>query len=319
MTTKPLICRICQNTENQRSFTAREMMFGLRDEFPYFECSACGCVQIQEIPSNLPKYYPDNYYSFQKQGWLKSALKRRWAAYSFTSNGIIGRTMSTVLGKNQGIESVKRAGASRNAAILDIGCGSGDLLLLLHSLGFTNLTGADPFITADISYDNGIKVWKKELSAISQTYDLIMLHHSFEHMLNPVEIMAQAKRLLKPSGELIIRVPVAASYSWKTYGINWVQLDAPRHIFLPTVKGIEALAKKIGLRLSKVVHESDEFQFWGSEQYVRGIPLFGEGSMLPLWKRALARGTIQSYRQRAAELNAKGEGDSVCFHLNNAA
>ena len=118
--TQPLTCRICQNAENQRSFTAREMMFGLRDEFLYFECSTCGCVQIQEVPNNLPKYYPDNYYSFQNQGWLKSVLKRRWAAYSFTGNGIIGRAMSTMLGKNQGVESVKRAGVARNAAILDM-------------------------------------------------------------------------------------------------------------------------------------------------------------------------------------------------------
>ncbi len=313
-----MLCRICQNAENHRTFTAREMMFGFRDEFTYFECSKCGCVQIAEVPANLGKYYPPNYYSFQKAGALKSALKGRWASYSYHGRGLIGRAMALVLGKNQGVESVKRAGVTKGAAILDVGCGSGDLLLLLHSLGFTNLTGADPFLAADIVYENGVKVWRKELSEISQKFDVIMLHHSFEHVTDPAEVLRQGARLLNPGGVLIIRVPVAGSAAWKTYGVNWVQLDAPRHIFLPSVASMKVLAERTGLRLGEVVHESNEFQFWGSEQYVRDIPLHDPRSLAPLWKQALAHCKLKQYRARAAELNRKGEGDSACFYFHNA-
>ena len=37
------------------------MMFGLREEFEFFECGNCGCVQIAEVPANLAKYYPEEY------------------------------------------------------------------------------------------------------------------------------------------------------------------------------------------------------------------------------------------------------------------
>ena len=310
-----MICRICENRENNRAFVAREMMFGFRDQFTYFECSKCECVQISECPADLGKYYPPNYYSFQKAGALKSALKRRWAHYSYTGRGLIGPAMSMVLGKNQGIESVKRAGISKDAAILDVGCGSGDLLLLLHSLGFKNLTGADPFLSNDIIYENGIKIWKKKFSDISQKFDAIMLHHSFEHVVNPVEIATHAAQLLNPGGLLIVRVPIAGSYAWKTYGANWVQLDAPRHIFLPAVKSMKVLAERTGLTLGEVIHESNEFQFWGSEQYLRDIPLHDPRSLALLSKQALAHRQMRKYRARAVELNAKGEGDSACFYL----
>jgi hypothetical protein len=40
------------------------MQLGLREEFEYFECSKCGCLQIEEVPLDLSKYYPDNYYSY---------------------------------------------------------------------------------------------------------------------------------------------------------------------------------------------------------------------------------------------------------------
>lgn len=34
-----MICEICGNSENNKAFQIREMMFDFRDEFTYFECS----------------------------------------------------------------------------------------------------------------------------------------------------------------------------------------------------------------------------------------------------------------------------------------
>ena len=57
-----MICKICTNSENNRAYQIREMMFGFRDEFTYFECARCGCLQIAEIPSNMDRYYPATYF-----------------------------------------------------------------------------------------------------------------------------------------------------------------------------------------------------------------------------------------------------------------
>jgi hypothetical protein len=57
-------CAICGNETNNKPFILKEMMFGFRDEFEYFQCSACFCLQIKNIPGSLEKYYPKNYYSF---------------------------------------------------------------------------------------------------------------------------------------------------------------------------------------------------------------------------------------------------------------
>ena len=43
------------------------MMFGLREEFGYFQCSSCNCLQIDEFPKDISKYYStENYYSFKE-------------------------------------------------------------------------------------------------------------------------------------------------------------------------------------------------------------------------------------------------------------
>ena len=60
-------CAICGNVENNKAYLLKEMMFGFRDEFKYFECANCACFQIENIPQNMQKYYPDNYYSFNQQ------------------------------------------------------------------------------------------------------------------------------------------------------------------------------------------------------------------------------------------------------------
>ena len=48
-----MICKVCGNSEDNKSFQIREMMFGYRDEFTYFECSKCGCIEIAKIPQKL--------------------------------------------------------------------------------------------------------------------------------------------------------------------------------------------------------------------------------------------------------------------------
>src|SRR5436309_15357247 len=54
-------CKICHITEDNRLHYAREMTFGLRDQFTYLECGRCGCLQILEIPKDMAKYYGQGY------------------------------------------------------------------------------------------------------------------------------------------------------------------------------------------------------------------------------------------------------------------
>ena len=56
-------CRICNNPNGNQTFVAREMMYGLREEFGYILCAHCGCLPIAEVPQDLSRFYPPGYYS----------------------------------------------------------------------------------------------------------------------------------------------------------------------------------------------------------------------------------------------------------------
>jgi SAM-dependent methyltransferase len=309
-------CQICGNTSNNRWHVAREMMLGLREEFSYLECSACGCLQLVPIPADMAKYYPANYYSLTRHGRLKTFLRRCWAAHAYKRPNPVGWALSELFVPHEAMLAIRRVGLSKNAAILEVGCGSGRLLLDLAWLGFTNLTGVDPFITRDIRYPNGPTILKQQVETMTGEFDLVMLHHSFEHTDQPLAVMQTVFRLLKPGGCAIFRIPVSSSSAWRQYGVHWANLDAPRHFFLHTFESMRLLANQAGLHLQETLHEGNDEQFWISEEYARNIPRNDLRSLKSnLIKMMLAFPKIRRWKAKAKELNLKGQGDLVCFRF----
>ncbi len=313
-------CRICGNSRENKEFTAREMMFGFREEFIYFECAQCGCLQIAEIPVDVARYYPSNYYSFeparnQRVVPFKAWLKRQRSRYGLTGRGILGALLFRIFPARE-LLSLQRAKVGQHSKILDVGTGSGSLLRELWNAGYKNILGIDPLVEQTIHYPDGPIVLKAALDDITGKWDLIMFHHSFEHIADPRETLRQCSKILNPNGICLIRIPIASSYAWRKYGANWVQLDPPRHFFLHTLQSMEVLAADANFKLVDVMYDSTEFQFWGSEQYMRDIPLYDERSykMNPS-KSIFSASEIQAFRRLAGMLNSRQEGDQAAFYL----
>jgi len=318
-----MICKICSNSKNNKVFKVKEMMFSFRDEFTYFECSKCGCLQIAEIPKNIEKYYPSNYYSFndialkkENDNLIKKYLKRKRDRYALYRKGVMGKLvyykyphlLFYVIGKTK---------IDYNSKILDVGCGMGSLLYSLNETGLKNLMGVDLYINKEILNDD-IKVYKKSIYdlADNQKFDLIMFNHSFEHISDQLQTLIKASKLLSKCGTCLIRIPIKTDHIWNLYGTNWVQIDAPRHFFLHTLKSFEQLAKKSDLSIQDIIFDSNEFQFWGSEQYQQNIPLNAENSYsINSGKSIFNKEKIQKYKNMAKELNKNRQGDQAAFIL----
>ena len=294
------------------------MMLGLRDEFTYSECSRCGCLQLVDVPADMARYYPKNYYSYANKRSLGSFLRNQRVAY--VRNGInpLGALMYYLYGADEAINSISRLKLSKNASVLDIGCGSGGLLLSLKRAGFSNLTGADPFLPNDIE-TNGVHLFRKPLDEVEGEFDVVMLQHAFEHMAEPQLVLKQLNNILRPNGIVILRMPVSDTYAWKHYGVNWHQLDAPRHLFIHTRKSMAIIASGADLAISEVVYDSTLMQFIVSEQYARDISQADKRSYTNNPFRSIfSWREIKMFRQRVHQLNERDDGDSACFYLRKA-
>ncbi|MBC8472001.1 MAG: class I SAM-dependent methyltransferase [Planctomycetes bacterium] len=316
-------CKICNNSEASKTYIAREMMFGYGDEFEYFECSECGCLQIKLFPNNLAKYYSPDYMSFCKPNIPKlffpiSFIKQRRLRYSLGEKDLYGILFSKIFGNPSIPVWLPKAEVKSDYSILDVGCGVGRLLLRLRRKGFYNLTGIDPFIKDNIFYKNGVQIYKKYLEEFEGQFDFIMLHHSLEHMPDPLSSIKELYRLVKPKRYVLIRIPIVSSFAWRKYRTNWIQLDAPRHLFLHSVKSIQILADKTNFKVADVVYDSKSVQFWGSELYEKQIEVKKRHSFYSNIKKRqsfFSKKELQKYEQKAKELNAQKDGDQACFYL----
>lgn len=310
-------CRVCANSQGNLHHSALEMMLGCRDIFDYVECGSCGCLQIESYPGNIQKYYPDNYYSYRSPLLKSKNFKQKMVflrdRHSVGFRNFIGGMLSVFRPNNEFV-NLSRHGLRPDCKILDVGCGYGGFLIKLRDLGFSNLFGIDPFCDPVKNID-GVEISRMDMSGVNGTFDFIMLNHSFEHMPNPHQQFDHLQRLLADDGICMVRVPVASSYAWKHYGINWVQLDAPRHFYLHTPKSVKILADQAGLDLFDVRYDSTYFQFTGSEMYSRNISL-QEAENQPVG--IFSRRDMKKYQREAELLNADGLGDQAVFYLRKA-
>lgn len=315
-----MICKICGNDLDNKTFIIKERMFGYGDEFPYIECSKCGCLQIEEVPKNMDKYYPNGYYSFQSgatnKNFLKDYLISELYKYFLFKNSFIGKVLSKRYPMHN-LNCIGLVNVNRDSKILDVGCGSGTLLQSLRKIGFNDLIGIDPYIDYGTS-TNYMRILKADICDLpdSPKFDLIMFNHSFEHMYNPQEVLIKVRSLLKQNGKCLISIPVKTKWVWDKYGVNWVQIDAPRHFFLYTSKSFNLLSEESGLEIFDVIFNSDEFLFWGSEQYIKNIPLNSDASYSKNKKKSIfSKNDIKNFRSISKRLNMNKEGDSATFFL----
>jgi SAM-dependent methyltransferase len=320
-------CGICESNGFSEELRPVEGMLGLGEEFLYRRCSDCGCLQLANPPENLSKYYPSNYYAFEQDKRLfydRFPFRRKFLYFPITAArlgwpSLIGKILQKI-GSGPFISNSMRMlvkPLKKNSAILDVGCANGRQLSTYWNCGFTNLLGIDPYLTGDIRHECGVRIVKKEIREVSGKFDLIMFHHVLEHLAEQLEVLKLAKERLNAGGQILVRIPLSDSKTALEYGDKWVQLDAPRHFFLHTRKSMEIAAEKAGLKIAKVQYDSEEFQFIGSELYLR-TPMSLQDFYADYegnYKKHFQPDAATNFRERANLLNIEQSGDQAGFCL----
>lgn len=274
---KPQVCRICGAAGNFDTYLVREMMQGTKDEFPYFVCDSCQCLQIAVVPENLGDYYGKDYYSFQ------------------VPENPDMRFEGSVL---------------HSRKILDVGCGGGGWLIQKAMEGWGNLYGCDPFLEQDRHYGQRITIRSCSIHEMEGdgTFDIIHMSDSFEHMTDPLEVLKSVRRLLKQDGILYMSIPTYPNIAFEKFGSHWYQLDAPRHIFLHSKKSIEWLAKASGMAVSNIVYNSNSSQFVRSYFYQHGISFFEQKERIGQY---FSKKDLEKFEKEAMIWNEKEYGDHM--------
>lgn len=295
-------------------FEAREVQDMTGETFVYRFCAGCGSLQITEVPDDLAKYYDASSYS---SFTVKTSLVDRPVVQNPISRAAL-RAFGAVhrrTGRGIGLRFVRDAGISPDESVIDIGSGIGENLVHMRLLGHRELVGSDPFLPEDIDR-NGVKVLRRHHTELRGSYDWVVMNHSFEHVPDPHAMLASAARILAADGRVLVRMPIMGSLAWERYGMDWSQIDAPRHLVLYSPEAMDAMARAAGLEVERVFHDSWSFQFWGSELIRRGLP--HKGASLAQARAHFSKRQIAAWEKESRFLNARGQGDAGGYVLRRA-
>jgi SAM-dependent methyltransferase len=151
--------------------------------------------------------------------------------------------------------------------VLDIGCGSGKYLSYLKELGW-DVYGIEPShrgvsIAHASGLSNVVEGNGSNIPFPDKTFDVINMHHVFEHVDDPDPTLQAIHHALKDNGELVITVPNFNSLASRVFGRYWGGIDLPRHFFYYNVPSLQKILAKHGFQIRET-YFSDTFRGFAS-------------------------------------------------------
>lgn len=110
-------------------------------------------------------------------------------------------------------------------AILDFGCSSGGLLLSLEAAERIGIE-VNPATRAEAA-QAGLRVFDSLQSVADQSVDVAISNHALEHVLSPYRTLCDLRRVLRPTGRLVLCVPAD---DWRN-ARHWRPGDPDHHVF----------------------------------------------------------------------------------------
>jgi SAM-dependent methyltransferase len=248
-------CPLCGSSNHGILYEkAKDRHYQIQGEFTIEKCNECSLVFLNPMPDDsiLTTFYPEDFYAYQEfteqPNQIKQFLKK------FLVPGV-------------GTNDPK---FDKPGKMLDIGCGSGQFLSKMREQGWDTYGVEVSTDAATLGKNSaGLNIFAGSLLEAnfpSNHFDYIRSNHSFEHVYNPNETMAEIKRILKPGGKLMIGVPNINSLNANSYKQYWWYLGAPVHTYNYSVKSLTRMMEKYDLTVENVGYNSHYMGILGSLQ-----------------------------------------------------
>jgi len=134
--------------------------------------------------------------------------------------------------------------------LLDVGCSSGSLLHVASDLGY-RVTGVEPATQAAATAQNaGFEIFNgllHEANFPDNSFDIITLYEVIEHLTDPLSLVREAHRILKPGGLFLIGTGNVDSWTVTALGPKWEYFSIDSHgghISFFTPASIRLMAEK---------------------------------------------------------------------------
>lgn len=149
---------------------------------------------------------------------------------------------------------LQHSGLTKDASILDFGCGNGLFIDYLMRNGHCNVTGHDPYFPQFAKLPKG-------------QFDWIILNDVIEHVEDPKGLLQQCTGYLRPGGKLYVGTADSEKVNIQNLEHHLMALHQPFHRVILTEAGLHRLAKDSGLAIIRSWRRSYMDTLWPFVNY----------------------------------------------------
>jgi 2-polyprenyl-3-methyl-5-hydroxy-6-metoxy-1,4-benzoquinol methylase len=208
---KTINCPLCKKRKT--------IVLVVSPEYKLVKCKYCGMIWDPKPYGNLDSLYRRKYFINQnpKGGY---------------SNYFEGMKINKKTFHERLLKIKKRVGSK--GKLLDVGCALGDCLVEAKKLGWKHPQGLEISKYAyRFAQKRGLDVKQGSLKSSSfkpNTFDVVLYQDVIEHLVDPLDELATAKKILKPNGLIFLVTPNVEGYWAKLLGTYWYHYKPNEHI-----------------------------------------------------------------------------------------
>ena len=261
--------------------------------FIYEACARCGTERVtpRPTPSNIAHFYPNTYYAYagptQAPPSLSDRLKRLvyelYYAEPAERKEVLAWQRPWLWAALYPLRFRTNLAFSppRERRVFEIGAATGTDLLEFRAAGW-DVSGCEPSAKAcEVAKQRGVTLQNCTAEAAelaAQHYGCVLINNVFEHLHDPVRVLAKVREGLVEGGALVMIVPNHASWTARTFGAAWPGYDPPRHLWGFTPQSLRALLNRAGFTVDYIAHKAP--QRWCWEASIAGTRLPGGATPL---------------------------------------
>ncbi len=267
------VCPLCGNADRDVLYEGlTDQLYGVPGKWTYRKCRCCGLIfmtprpTIEDAgkaytvyPTHAPIVLPDNLPRRLRSYVWRGYLANRFGYVQGVSRlqRIIGWLAYLHPGQREYANgNIMHLPASRRGRVLDVGCGTGYVINELRTFGW-DVEGVDPDLeAADVAWKAfGLKIGTgmlEDQSYPSDKFDAVLMNHVIEHVHDPVNLLRECHRILRPGGLLVVATPNAESLGHNYFGANWRVLEPPRHLTIFSSRTLFQLAEEAGFSTPQI-------------------------------------------------------------------
>jgi 2-polyprenyl-3-methyl-5-hydroxy-6-metoxy-1,4-benzoquinol methylase len=243
------VCVFCGCEEREHVVTSFDYEIDSDYSFTVVRCKSCGLCYTCPRPNIhqlIKHFYPDDYNCYRhKDDTGASRLGFMDRFFDERTNGPRRRRLNKYFN-------------GRDVSLLDVGSGDGSLLKYLKRKTTWKLRGVEPNASVaesvrrcNLDIDCGLL---EDIHYPDSSFDAITLTHVLEHVENPMQLLRETARILRPGGALLIEIPDIDALDRRLFGRFWWGYHLPRHTTHYTQRTLEMLSAAAGFTTVNARH-----------------------------------------------------------------